>query len=73
VIGSTVRIELRRRDTNDLFEAEMSIEQYQKMSPVKKEDILYAEFKNIVEFNSENKTPQLGKSGIRNALKSKLI
>jgi sulfate/thiosulfate transport system ATP-binding protein len=73
VIGSTVRIELRRRDTNDLFEAEMSIEQYQKMSPVKKEDILYAEFKNIVEFNSENKTPQLRKSGIRNALKSKLI
>ena len=73
VIGSTVRIELRRRDTDDLFEAELNIDQYQKMSPVKKGDILYAEFKNIVEFNSENKMNLVGKSGIRNALKSKLI
>jgi sulfate/thiosulfate transport system ATP-binding protein len=75
VIGSTVRIELRRHDTNDLFEAEMSIDQYQKMGQVKKGDILYAEFKNIVVFdkNSENKLYHSGKSGIRNSLKSKLI
>lgn len=74
IIGSTVRIELRRKDTNDLFEAEMSIDQYQNMSPVKKGDILYAEFKNIVQFHSEKKiTHAAGKSGIRNTLKSKLI
>ncbi|MEH7013070.1 sulfate ABC transporter ATP-binding protein, partial [Neobacillus niacini] len=71
VIGSTVRIELRRHDTGDLFEAEMSIEQYQNMSPVKKGDILHAELKNIVVFNSENKITHVGKSGIRNSLKSK--
>lgn len=75
VIGSTVRIELRRHDTNDLFEAEMSIDRYQKMGQVKKGDILYAEFKNIVVFDksSENKLIHSGKSGIRNSLKSKLI
>jgi sulfate/thiosulfate transport system ATP-binding protein len=45
------------------------------MSPVKKGDTLYAEFKNIVVFdkNSENKLTHSGKSGIRNSLKSKLI
>ncbi|MFP7298201.1 sulfate/molybdate ABC transporter ATP-binding protein [Neobacillus niacini] len=73
VIGSTVRIELRSSDTNDLFEAEMSIDQYQKMSPVKKGDILYAELKNVVVFNSENKVTPVDKNGIRNSLKSKLI
>lgn len=75
IIGSTVRFELRRQDTNDLFEAEMSIEQYQNISPVKKGDILYAEFKNIVVFNtnSANEITLTEKSGIRPSLKSKLI
>ncbi|MDR7078201.1 sulfate transport system ATP-binding protein [Neobacillus niacini] len=75
IIGSTVRFELRRQDTNDLFEAEMSIEQYQNFSPVKKGDILYAEFKNIVVFNtnSANEITLTEKSGIRTSLKSKLI
>ncbi len=70
IIGSTVRIELRRQDTHDLFEAEISFEQYQNMSPVKKGDVLHAEFKNIVVFNSENKLTHLEKSGIRNSLKA---
>ena len=75
IIGSTVRFELRRQDTNDLFEAEMSIEQYQNISPVKKGDILYAEFKNIVVFNtnSASEITLTEKSGIRTSLKSKLI
>jgi sulfate/thiosulfate transport system ATP-binding protein len=45
------------------------------MSPVKKGDTLYAEFKNMVVFdkNSENKLTHSGKIGIRSSLKSKLI
>lgn len=50
IIGSTVRIELRRLDTNDLFEAEMNTEHYQLVGPFKKGDILFAEFKNVVIF-----------------------
>ncbi|MEH7274617.1 TOBE-like domain-containing protein, partial [Neobacillus vireti] len=74
-IGSTVRIELRRQDTGALFEAEMSIDQYQNMSPVKRGDILFAEFKNIIVFDHhlENKHAHTGKMGIRNSLKIKLI
>jgi sulfate transport system ATP-binding protein len=75
IIGSTVRIELRRQDTEALFEAEMSIDQYQNMTPVKRGDILFAEFKNIIVFDhhKENKLAHGGKIGIRNSLKSKLI
>ena len=75
IIGSMVRIELRRQDMDDLFEAEMSFDQYQNMSPVKKGDILYAEFKNTVVFdmNPENELIHEGKKGMRTALKSKLI
>jgi sulfate/thiosulfate transport system ATP-binding protein len=49
-VGSTVRIELRRLDTGDLFEAEMSTEKSYELGPIKKGDILYAEFKNLVVF-----------------------
>ncbi|MEH7114256.1 sulfate ABC transporter ATP-binding protein [Neobacillus niacini] len=75
IIGATVRFELRRQDTDDLFEAEMSIDQYQQITPIKKGDILYAEFKNIVVFdtNSANEMAPAEKGGIRTALKSKLI
>ena len=75
IIGSTVRIELRRHDTKERFEAEMSINQYQKLGPAKKGDILYAEFKNMVVFdkNSAKKIPQADNSSIRTTLKSKLI
>lgn len=75
IIGSTVRVELRRQDTGALFEAEMSIDQYQNMTPIKRGDILFAEFKNIIVFDHhlENKLDHGGKIGIRNSLKSKLI
>jgi sulfate/thiosulfate transport system ATP-binding protein len=75
IIGSTVRVELRRQDTGALFEAEMSIDQYQHMTPVKRGEILFAEFKNIIVFDHhlENKLDHGGKVGIRNSLKSKLI
>ncbi len=52
-VGSSVRIELRRLDTEDLFEAEITNNQYQELGPLKKGDILYAEFKNIVLFGME--------------------
>ena len=75
IIGSTVRIELRRLDTNERFEAEMSIDQYQNSGSSKKGDILYAEFKNIVVFNknSAKEISQAEKSSIRTSLKRKLI
>ncbi|MGX6445068.1 sulfate/molybdate ABC transporter ATP-binding protein [Neobacillus sp. K501] len=50
MIGSTVRIELRRLDTQALFEAEMNKEQYWEIGHIRKGDILYAEFKNVVIF-----------------------
>lgn len=50
MIGSTVRIELRRLDTQDLYEAEMNKEQYWETGHFRKGDILYAEFKNVVIF-----------------------
>nr|WP_263326495.1 sulfate ABC transporter ATP-binding protein [Neobacillus sp. Marseille-Q6967] len=65
VIGSTVRIELRRLDTNDLFEAEMNTDQYKEKGPFKKGDILYAEFKNIVVFGQEYEISQTGKGKLR--------
>jgi len=52
-IGSTVRIELRRLDTEDLFEAEIMTEKYREIGPFKKGDILYAEFNNIVVFGNK--------------------
>ncbi|WP_090764937.1 sulfate/molybdate ABC transporter ATP-binding protein [Bacillus sp. OK048] len=75
IIGSTVRIELRRLDTNERFEAEMSIYQYQNLGPVKKGDILYAELKNIIVFDkcSAQEITEAENSSIRTALKSKLI
>jgi sulfate transport system ATP-binding protein len=49
-VGSTVRFELRRLDTEEAFEAEMSTDKARELGPVKKGDTLYAEFKNIVVF-----------------------
>jgi sulfate transport system ATP-binding protein len=65
-VGSTVRIELKRLDTDDLFEAEMINDQYQELGPVKKGDILYAEFKNIVVFgvNQDNGNSQIEKNKV---------
>lgn len=53
IIGSMVRVELRRLDTEDLFEAELNTEKYQELGPIQKGDLLYAEFKNIIMFGNE--------------------
>lgn len=49
-VGSTVRIQLMRLDTNDLFEAEMTVDRYRSLGPFSKGDILNAVFNNIVVF-----------------------
>jgi sulfate/thiosulfate transport system ATP-binding protein len=51
--GSTIRIELRSLETKETFEAEMSAEKYQEIGPLKKGDILYAEFNNVVVFETK--------------------
>lgn len=47
-VGSTVRVELRKLDTGDFFEVEMGMQQSKELGTVKKGDILYAEFQNVV-------------------------
>lgn len=49
-VGSVIRMELRRLDTEDFFEAEMNSDKYQELAPCKKGEILYAEFSKIVVF-----------------------
>jgi sulfate/thiosulfate transport system ATP-binding protein len=51
-VGYIVRFEIRRIDTKDLFEAEMSIDKAKELGPIKKGDILYADFENIVVFGN---------------------
>lgn len=55
-IGATVRIHLIRLDTNEFFEAEMTVEQFKSLGLVRKGDILFANFKNIVFFEDENRS-----------------
>lgn len=59
-VGYIVRIELRRIDTKDLFEAEMSMDKAKELGPIIKGDILYADFENIVVFgkNQEQINPK---------------
>lgn len=59
-VGYIVRFELRRIDTKDLFEAEMSIDKARELGPIKKGEILYADFENIVVFgnNQEQLNPK---------------
>ncbi|WP_042462993.1 sulfate/molybdate ABC transporter ATP-binding protein [Neobacillus dielmonensis] len=52
-VGSTVRMQLKRRDTDDLYEAELTIETYKELGAVSKGDLLHAEFNNIVVFENE--------------------
>lgn len=52
-VGSTVRIQLRRKDTNELFETELSANQFKELGRIKKGDILYAEFNKIVLFSND--------------------
>jgi sulfate/thiosulfate transport system ATP-binding protein len=60
--GSTVRIELKRLDTDELFKAEMTVDQYRKQGPFHKGEVLYAEFKNIVLFDRETHPIQAEKN-----------
>ncbi|WML30070.1 sulfate/molybdate ABC transporter ATP-binding protein [Neobacillus sp. OS1-32] len=53
MVGSTVRVDLKRLDTGDLFEVEITSEQYEELGPLKKADRLYAEFKRIMIFRHE--------------------
>ncbi|MFC4802940.1 sulfate/molybdate ABC transporter ATP-binding protein [Neobacillus sp. GCM10023253] len=52
-VGSTLRVVLKRIDTEDFFEAELSGDSFRKLGPFKKGDILYADFKNIVVFEAK--------------------
>ncbi|MEH7237374.1 sulfate/molybdate ABC transporter ATP-binding protein [Bacillus sp. JJ1562] len=52
-IGSTVRIILRRIDTDELFETEMLTNQYNELGHINKGDILYADFKKIIFFSND--------------------
>ncbi len=52
-VGSTVRLELKRIDSGELFEAEMSTEKSHELGPINKGEILYADFKNIVRFGEK--------------------
>jgi sulfate/thiosulfate transport system ATP-binding protein len=58
-VGYIVRFELRRVDTKDLFEVEMNIDKARELGPIKKGEILYANFENIVVFgkNQEQLNP----------------
>ncbi|NRD76531.1 sulfate ABC transporter ATP-binding protein [Bacillus sp. BRMEA1] len=53
-IGSTIRIELKRLDTEDSFEAEMTSEKYRELGPLKRGDIVYTEFNKLVVFSEKN-------------------
>jgi sulfate/thiosulfate transport system ATP-binding protein len=60
-VGPNVRIEVKRLDTEELFEAELNKESYREIGPFQKGDILYATFKHIVRFgmNPDNYPIQL--------------
>ena len=51
--GSMIRIELRNWETKESFEAELTTEKCQKLGPLIKGDILYADFNNVVVFKIE--------------------
>lgn len=58
-VGAIVRIEFKPLDTEEFYGAEMDIEKYKELGSVKKGNILYAEFKNIVVFGKETETPHV--------------
>lgn len=55
-VGSTVRIQLLRLDTEDVFETEMNLDHYREFGTIKKGDNLFAVFNNVVLFGSNFKT-----------------
>jgi sulfate/thiosulfate transport system ATP-binding protein len=54
-IGSIVRIVLKRLDTNDFFEVDVTSEQYRALDQFSRGAILHAEFTNIVIFEEKEK------------------
>lgn len=55
-VGSTVRVVLKRLDTEDFFEAELTSGNFRELGPFHKGDILYADFTNIVVFEAKQDT-----------------
>jgi sulfate/thiosulfate transport system ATP-binding protein len=58
-VGSTVRVVLKRLDTNDFFEVDVTSEQYRGLDQFTKGAVLHAEFTNIVVFEEKKKTGPL--------------
>jgi len=57
-VGSTVRIQIKRCAADDYYEAELTTEKYKELGSVKKGDVLYAEFNNIVVFRNDREADQ---------------
>lgn len=55
LVGSTVRIVLRQLSVENFFEAEMTVDQYRKIGPLQKGDVLFSKFNNIVVFGEKKK------------------
>ncbi|MBM7691495.1 sulfate transport system ATP-binding protein [Peribacillus deserti] len=52
-VGSAVRVELKRLDTDDILEAELSTEKYRQIGPLIKGEMLYADFSRMVIFDDD--------------------
>jgi sulfate transport system ATP-binding protein len=50
-VGAAVRMELRSLSTNELFEVEITTEKFQELSPLKKEEVLYANINKMAVFH----------------------
>ncbi|WP_017756517.1 sulfate/molybdate ABC transporter ATP-binding protein [Calidifontibacillus oryziterrae] len=53
-IGAIIRIELIRLDTDELYEVEMSNEQFRELGALEKSDIVFADFSNIMVFENQH-------------------
>lgn len=64
-VGSTIRFLLKQIGVDQLFEAEMNIQQYKEIGPIKKGDHVYAKIRNKIVFREEKQsiegTVELGK------------
>lgn len=49
-VGAVVRVQLQQIESTNVFEAEITMEEYQKLGPLKRGDIINAIFKNIIKF-----------------------
>jgi sulfate/thiosulfate transport system ATP-binding protein len=66
-VGAAVRVELKRIDTGDFFEAELSAEKYREIGPFNKGELLYAEFNKMVVFQGKRQLehPLIEKNNIK--------